>query len=140
MPVALDRGEFPLLLVAELHDNGIPGMERLDQHRTRVFQVDFGIVTTGRTAAVQSPLAKLVDVLEVMVTHNEDPLARVALLHRVATLHEQMIGNAHAAFDAYASTLEKIAASNGGRYVGVATTMAIEDVIFGALVRARGVV
>jgi uncharacterized protein (DUF58 family) len=45
-----------------------------------------------------------------------------------------------AAFDAYASTLEKIAASNGGRYVGVSTTMAIEDVIFGALVRAKGVV
>jgi tetratricopeptide (TPR) repeat protein len=49
--------------------------------------------------------AKLVDVLEVMVTHNEDPLARVTLLHRIATLHEQMIGNASAAFDAYARAL-----------------------------------
>src|SRR5437868_285483 len=45
-----------------------------------------------------------------------------------------------AAFDRYASALEKIAVSNGGRYVGVATSMAIEDVIFGALVRAKGVV
>jgi len=45
-----------------------------------------------------------------------------------------------AAFDRYSSALEKIAASNGGRYVGVSTTMAIEDVIFGALVRAKGVV
>ncbi len=45
-----------------------------------------------------------------------------------------------AAFDAYARTLEKIAMSNGGRYVGVSTSMAIEDVIFGALVRAKGVV
>ena len=45
-----------------------------------------------------------------------------------------------AAFDRYATALEKIALSNGGRYVGVATTMAIEDVIFGALVRAKGVV
>ena len=44
-----------------------------------------------------------------------------------------------AAFDSYARELEKIAARNGGRYVGVATTMALEDVIFGALVRAKGV-
>ncbi len=50
--------------------------------------------------------AKLVDVLEVMVAHNEDPLARVELLHRIATLHEQMIGNANAAFDAYARAVK----------------------------------
>ncbi|NVB84939.1 MAG: tetratricopeptide repeat protein [Kofleriaceae bacterium] len=49
--------------------------------------------------------AKLVDVLEVMVAHNEDPHARVELLHRIAQLHEQMIGNAHAAFDAYSRAL-----------------------------------
>jgi tetratricopeptide (TPR) repeat protein len=49
--------------------------------------------------------AKLVDVLEVMVAHNEDPLARVELLHRIAQLAEQMIGNTHAAFDAYARAL-----------------------------------
>ncbi|HEX3477210.1 MAG TPA: tetratricopeptide repeat protein, partial [Kofleriaceae bacterium] len=49
--------------------------------------------------------AKLVDVLEVMVAHNDDPMARVELLHRIARLHEQMIGNAHAAFDAYARAL-----------------------------------
>ncbi len=50
--------------------------------------------------------AKLVDVLEVMVTNNEDPLARVELLHRIATYHEQMIGNSMAAFDAYARALK----------------------------------
>ena len=49
--------------------------------------------------------AKLVEVLEVMVANNEDPLARVDLLHRIAILHEQQIGNAHAAFDAYARAL-----------------------------------
>jgi tetratricopeptide (TPR) repeat protein len=48
---------------------------------------------------------KLVDVLEVMVAHNEDPLSRVELLHRIAALHEQMIGNAPAAFDAFARAL-----------------------------------
>jgi tetratricopeptide (TPR) repeat protein len=48
---------------------------------------------------------KLVDVLEVMVAHNEDPLTRVDLLHRIARLHEQMIGNTNAAFDAYARAL-----------------------------------
>jgi hypothetical protein len=45
-----------------------------------------------------------------------------------------------AAFDRYAAALEKIAMRNGGRYVGVVTTTAIEDVVFGALVRAKGVV
>ena len=48
---------------------------------------------------------KLVEVLEVMVAHNEDALARVEILHRIAKLHEQMIGNAHAAFDAYSRAL-----------------------------------
>jgi golgin subfamily B member 1 len=48
---------------------------------------------------------KLVHVLEVMVTHAEDPHARVELLHRIALLHEQRIGNAEAAFDAYARAL-----------------------------------
>jgi tetratricopeptide (TPR) repeat protein len=48
---------------------------------------------------------KLVDTLEVMVAHNDDPLARVELLHRIARLHEQMIGNTNAAFDAYARAL-----------------------------------
>jgi tetratricopeptide (TPR) repeat protein len=50
--------------------------------------------------------AKLVDVLEVMVAHNEDPHARVELLHRIAQLHEQMIGSSSAAFDAYARGLK----------------------------------
>jgi len=45
-----------------------------------------------------------------------------------------------AAFDQYAEALQKNAVSNNGRYVGVASTMALEDVIFGALVRAKGVV
>ena len=49
--------------------------------------------------------AKLVEVLEVMVANNEDPLARVDLLHRIAILHEQQIGNSHAAFDAHARAL-----------------------------------
>ena len=56
--------------------------------------------------------AKLVDVLEVMVTNNEDPLARVDLLHRIAILHEQQIGNAHAAFDAYARALRDDSGNN----------------------------
>ncbi|MDQ3340002.1 MAG: tetratricopeptide repeat protein [Myxococcota bacterium] len=49
---------------------------------------------------------KLVDVLEVMVTNNDDALARVSLLHRIAQLHEQMIGNADNAFGAYARALK----------------------------------
>jgi uncharacterized protein (DUF58 family) len=43
------------------------------------------------------------------------------------------------AFDRYAKALEQLALRNGGRYVGVSTSMPIEEVIFGALVRARGV-
>ena len=44
------------------------------------------------------------------------------------------------AFDDYAETMQKVAARNSGRYVGVASTMSLEDVIFGSLVRAKGLV
>ena len=43
-----------------------------------------------------------------------------------------------AAFDRYAKSLEQLALRNGGRYIGVPTSMPLEDVIFGSLVRARG--
>jgi hypothetical protein len=45
-----------------------------------------------------------------------------------------------AAFDRYAETLQKIAVSNNGRYVSVSTATPLEDVIFGTLVRAKGLV
>jgi len=45
-----------------------------------------------------------------------------------------------AEFDQYSDSLQKIAVSNSGRYVGVSTMMALEDVIFGSLVRAKGLV
>ena len=43
------------------------------------------------------------------------------------------------AFDQYAADLQQLALRNSGRYVGISTQMAIEDVIFGSLVRARGI-
>jgi uncharacterized protein (DUF58 family) len=43
------------------------------------------------------------------------------------------------AFDRYANDLQQLAARNNGRYVGVSTGMPIEDIIFGSLVRARGI-
>src|SRR6185436_15266075 len=42
--------------------------------------------------------AKLVDVLEVMVAAQDDPLTRVELLHRLTALHEQRLDNAKSAF------------------------------------------
>ena len=53
----------------------------------------------------QAEWKKLVDVLEVMVAHQEDPLLRVDVLHRVAMLHEARIGDAGAAFDAHSRAL-----------------------------------
>jgi uncharacterized protein (DUF58 family) len=44
------------------------------------------------------------------------------------------------AFDSYAAGLQKIALRNSGRYVSVPTTASLEDVIFGSLVRAKGLV
>jgi len=40
-------------------------------------------------------------------------------------------------FDDYAHGLQQLALRNGGRYVGVSTVMAIEDIVFGSLVRSR---
>lgn len=43
------------------------------------------------------------------------------------------------AFDEYAAALEKLAARNGGRYVGIPASMPIEEAIFGPLIRSQGV-
>ena len=50
-------------------------------------------------------IAKLVAVHEVQVTHEEDPLRKVELLHRVAELQQHQLANPAAAFDAQARAL-----------------------------------
>ncbi len=42
-------------------------------------------------------------------------------------------------FDAFSSSLRRLALRNGGRYVGVPTSMPLEEVLFESMVRARGV-
>jgi uncharacterized protein (DUF58 family) len=42
------------------------------------------------------------------------------------------------AFDRYTKSLEQLALRNAGRYVGVSSSMPLEEVIFGSLVRSRG--
>jgi uncharacterized protein (DUF58 family) len=42
-------------------------------------------------------------------------------------------------FDQYSSSLQTIAARSGGRYVGIATSQPLESVIFGDLIRLRGI-
>ncbi|MEZ4362322.1 MAG: tetratricopeptide repeat protein [Kofleriaceae bacterium] len=89
----------------QLDPNHVETVEALDQ-------LVHGKVEPVLAAQVLEPIYdgsgdhhKLAFVLEVMVTHSEDPVARVELLHRVAMLHEQRIGNPEAAFDAYARAL-----------------------------------
>ncbi len=43
------------------------------------------------------------------------------------------------AFDHYADAIAKVALRSGGRYVGVSTAQPVEEVVFGPLVRSRGV-
>jgi len=43
------------------------------------------------------------------------------------------------AFDEYASVIQHLAVRSGGRYVGISTSQPLEDVIFGELVRVRGI-
>lgn len=43
------------------------------------------------------------------------------------------------AFDEYACDLQKLALRSGGRYAGVSTTQSLESVIFGDLIRMRGI-
>ncbi|HEX9371620.1 MAG TPA: hypothetical protein VF897_11475, partial [Roseiflexaceae bacterium] len=43
------------------------------------------------------------------------------------------------AFDEYAALVQQLALRSGGRYVGVSTSQPLEEVIFGELVRARGI-
>ena len=42
-------------------------------------------------------------------------------------------------FDEYASDLQRLAARNGGRYAGVSASQSLESVIFGDLIRAKGI-
>jgi uncharacterized protein (DUF58 family) len=44
-----------------------------------------------------------------------------------------------AAFDEYCAGIESVALRSGGRYVGFSTAQPIESVVFGELVRARGI-
>ena len=50
---------------------------------------------------------KLVDVMEVLVTHAEDPISKIELLHRLATLQEHRLERHDRAFDAYARALRE---------------------------------
>lgn len=43
------------------------------------------------------------------------------------------------AFDEYAAALETRALRGGGRYAGICTTQSLESVVFGELIRARGI-
>lgn len=43
------------------------------------------------------------------------------------------------AFDDYSAVLQKLALRNSGRYVGLSTSMPVDDAIFGPMVRTRGV-
>ena len=44
-----------------------------------------------------------------------------------------------AAFDEYCAMVESMALRSGGRYAGISTDMALEEVVFGELVRMRGI-
>ena len=43
------------------------------------------------------------------------------------------------AFDEYSAGLQTIAMRSGGRYAGIATSQSLESVIFGDLIRVRGI-
>ena len=43
------------------------------------------------------------------------------------------------AFDEYADDLQKLALRSGGRYAGISTSQPLESVIFGDLIRMRGI-
>ena len=44
-----------------------------------------------------------------------------------------------ASFDEYCSGLQTMALRSGGRYAGIATSQSLESVIFGDLIRVRGI-
>ena len=48
---------------------------------------------------------RLVHVLEVQIAHDEDPIRKIELLHRVAELHETQLEKSREAFDAFARAL-----------------------------------
>src|SRR5690606_27491104 len=55
--------------------------------------------------------AKLVSVLEVQVRSAEDAYQKVELLHRIARLYEEMLGDHASAFETYARAVEQDSAN-----------------------------
>ena len=49
---------------------------------------------------------QLVDIYNVMVTHTEDPIAKIERLHQVAAIYERQLGEFEKAFDAYARAMD----------------------------------
>ena len=43
------------------------------------------------------------------------------------------------AFDEYCASIQKMALRSGGRYAGIATSQSLENVVFGELIKARGI-
>ena len=43
------------------------------------------------------------------------------------------------AFDEYSATIQSMALRSGGRYAGIATSQSLESVVFGELIKARGI-
>ena len=43
------------------------------------------------------------------------------------------------AFDEYADPIQTVALRSGGRYAGISTAQSLEQVIFGELIRTRGI-
>ena len=56
---------------------------------------------------------RLIDILEVMVRHAEDPVRRVELLHRIADYHERALDDGKAAFKAYGRALHDDSSHEG---------------------------
>jgi len=52
---------------------------------------------------------------------------------------EGMLRSYTAAFDAYARAIQRVGLRNSGRYVGLSTTTAIEEAIFGPIARTGGI-
>ena len=110
--------------IAELYEKHLGDVQRaielyrdllqvMPDHEPTLIALE-GIKSSGAAAALDASLVlepiydtaqqweKLISVLEVQVAKADDPYAKVELLHRIARLHEEMLGNHQAAFDTYA--------------------------------------
>ncbi|HLU47753.1 MAG TPA: tetratricopeptide repeat protein, partial [Planctomycetota bacterium] len=96
------EGYREILAVAPDHQPTLEALERMIEEGKEPREA---ALVLEPVYAQYGEFERLVRVLEVQIAHDEDPIRKIELLHRVAELHEVQLEKSREAFDAFARAL-----------------------------------